>query len=524
MPYGTNSVVSPAAGPQQPNQGQQGFQLVPSPLSVPSQLPFPSSPGVQYRPLANPYPTTSGVRSNRHGSAERGTSSPAAGGQNRGRERERERDERRDQTHSPVRGAWQQTQADRDYEEDVIENRFITNENLLRRHAELIANTHQELETAKEIILQMGQKIASMDDYAKNVDGRLTTMMEGVAARYDPSSNEMYQRIQGLEERAMNFISAGVPSGLAERVTRLEELMAQARFDGPPPGMPQHFPFNSPHQEPCHAGGPPDPPNESPWDRLVRLGFNAKAENQAQTIGAYPHNLPKGQGQRPATESWEQPHPCMTQVPIGRQAPPAPQAHHSQPDIPSVFRGNNAQQVFQGYGPIGNGAQDIVQLFKIQRKDVELKKFSGNMADWKSWKNRFMDHLAQSTGRWRRLLRMVESSEDKLTKELLLHTPIGQGYSAWDLAEDLESFIIKYVADNLYTRRYTWTGGEEGNGFEMWRNLFKEYEGNHMLVKMGGRRLFDNYGKCAPTADVLKHVDGWVELLFTHGTDLLNNE
>ena len=48
--------------------------------------------------------------------------------------------------------------------------------------------------------------------------------------------------------------------------------------------------------------------------------------------------------------------------------------------------------------------------------------------------------------------------------QYLRSLPIGQGYTAWDLAEDLEGFIVKYVNENIYNRRYAYTGGEEGNG------------------------------------------------------------
>ena len=33
-----------------------------------------------------------------------------------------------------------------------------------------------------------------------------------------------------------------------------------------------------------------------------------------------------------------------------------------------------------------NGGQDILKTFKIDRKSVDIKKFSGVAADWKDWK------------------------------------------------------------------------------------------------------------------------------------------
>ena len=36
-----------------------------------------------------------------------------------------------------------------------------------------------------------------------------------------------------------------------------------------------------------------------------------------------------------------------------------------------------------------------------------------------------------------------------MTQALLEQTPISQGYTAWDLAEYLKSFIIKHVSDTI---------------------------------------------------------------------------
>ena len=72
---------------------------------------------------------------------------------------------------------------------------------------------------------------------------------------------------------------------------------------------------------------------------------------------------------------------------------------------------------------------------------------------------------------------------------------------------------MKYVAEGLYNRRFALTGGEEGNGFEVWWKLFNEFEGDHILVKMGGRRLLNNYPKRDVKSDVIKHIEGWTELL-----------
>ena len=40
-----------------------------------------------------------------------------------------------------------------------------------------------------------------------------------------------------------------------------------------------------------------------------------------------------------------------------------------------------------------------------------------------------------------------------MTQALLEQTPVGQGYAAWGLAEDLKIVIIKHVSDTIYYER-----------------------------------------------------------------------
>ena len=80
-----------------------------------------------------------------------------------------------------------------------------------------------------------------------------------------------------------------------------------------------------------------------------------------------------------------------------------------------------------------------------------------------------IDHCAVSTTRWKRILKNCEASGGPIKMQYLKALAIEQGYTAWDLSEDLEGFVVKYVNESLYNRRYADTGGEKGNGFEMYR-------------------------------------------------------
>ena len=51
-----------------------------------------------------------------------------------------------------------------------------------------------------------------------------------------------------------------------------------------------------------------------------------------------------------------------------------------------------------------------------------------------------------------------------------------------------------------------WTNNEEGTGFALWKSMFLEYEGNHVLVKIGGRRLFNIWTRCTMKDDIGQHI------------------
>ena len=217
--------------------------------------------------------------------------------------------------------------------------------------------------------------------------------------------------------------------------------------------------------------------------------------------------------------------------PPGNAGPPqandATRTRYFNDDVNTAFRQDRQpfQQAF-GAQPQGRGfaePKDAMAVFRIHRKDCDLKKFSGRMSDFKMWKKRFIDHCTSSTGKWKEIFKMCEEADGAITRAYLESLHIGSGYSAWALAEDLENFIVKYLSDDIYERREAWCGGEDGNGFELYRNLFREFEGGSTLVRMGGRKLLNNYGRPQKGDDVLKHFEDWQILLAKYGADLMHN-
>ena len=60
-----------------------------------------------------------------------------------------------------------------------------------------------------------------------------------------------------------------------------------------------------------------------------------------------------------------------------------------------------------------------------------------------------------------------------------------------------------------------------GNGFEMWRWLFNEFQGGSDAIKLGGARRLQEWSRCTKLDQLSAHLDDWVECLQAHCPDLL---
>ena len=126
-----------------------------------------------------------------------------------------------------------------------------------------------------------------------------------------------------------------------------------------------------------------------------------------------------------------------------------------------------------------------------RKKNEALKKFSGTLSEYQIWRERIVDHLCRSNRAWRKFLDALQKCPGPITK-VCLSTQSEAGYNGWELSEMLEGFLVDQLSDSLYRRRKQLSGGERGNGFEMWRWLYNEFQGGSDAVNLGGaRRLQD---------------------------------
>ena len=175
-------------------------------------------------------------------------------------------------------------------------------------------------------------------------------------------------------------------------------------------------------------------------------------------------------------------------------------------------------------GGIGHVQTNVgTGYFEINYKPNDsLRKFDGDSSKYKMWNSRLKDHLARSNGDWKTVLCSLETAEFPITREWLSTSHI-HGNSAWDLSTKLETFISTWVSDSLYGRRVQMAGSkaQEGNGFEIWRQLYHEHHGGANAVQLGGMRRLQEWPKCTSIGNLNQHLDAWLECLETHNQELL---
>ena len=130
-----------------------------------------------------------------------------------------------------------------------------------------------------------------------------------------------------------------------------------------------------------------------------------------------------------------------------------------------------------------------------------------------------VDHFCRSTQKWRQVLAYVQTGNTAITKSWLLENNI-EGINAWDFSTMVESFLVDYFPRSMYNRRVQLSGGEMGNGFEMWRRLFSDFQSGSTAVECGGVRRLQEFPKCTSLSKLSEHLDDWTDVLTAYGSEL----
>ena len=168
---------------------------------------------------------------------------------------------------------------------------------------------------------------------------------------------------------------------------------------------------------------------------------------------------------------------------------------------------------------VGKSLQKKMSYSINRRNTDDLKIFEGHIADFETRATKFSDHCALSCVRYRGLLERIRKSPRNFIKDGLMNSQV-DGFNCWEVALELGGFTMKYLHSDLYESKFTLCGGEELNGFALWRNLELQYGGTGKYIDVSGLTKFMNYPQCKTENGLLKHLATWEEFLTKCGTEL----
>ena len=148
--------------------------------------------------------------------------------------------------------------------------------------------------------------------------------------------------------------------------------------------------------------------------------------------------------------------------------------------------------------------------------------FNATQDTYEDWSEEVFTRLNRTNREWSGILEwvQVQPTDVELTYEALLWTTIG-GVRAWDLYTTLDTFLMNWLCKSIKKRRKVMSGGIEGNGFELWRQLSHEFKGTGQMSKNIGRRRFITFSLCNELANLSQHLDEWQHLLDEFAPDML---
>ena len=136
-----------------------------------------------------------------------------------------------------------------------------------------------------------------------------------------------------------------------------------------------------------------------------------------------------------------------------------------------------------------------------------------------------MDHLIRCNVHWGELLNYVEQEQTPLTWTKLKASPITEssyGFSCdlMSVSRTLWSFIGEHMSTALFDRRTAMASGEERNGIELWRRLFRTHEGGDAAVRIGGVANLHTFPPCARVDELSSWLAEWNQCRLANGKGL----
>lgn len=158
--------------------------------------------------------------------------------------------------------------------------------------------------------------------------------------------------------------------------------------------------------------------------------------------------------------------------------------------------------------------------YTIPLKNKEkLFEIDGDVKQYRLWKERLVDHMAEEWPAWRSITSQCERIKHPIGWPMVQSTNV-MGFNGTELALDLWSFLSRFLSKGLYHRRKKMGINIEGNGFELWRRIFLENECASELVALAGRSKLMAFPQCRDKRKFGQHLCEWIDMLQTHGADI----
>ena len=391
-----------------------------------------------------------------------------------------------------------------------------------------------------------------------------TTTLPAANVKIDTLAGSTDQRFETIDKRLTtggNAVNQRLESLSAEIRAMVGNQQSSARAPSPPPGVqsdayPQHFDVQTPQRQPdarymapeMHHGdfrmggqpfvgvdpesqaraGMPQPPatwrqppvgdfgihstpsigSPPPNNRSVNHNVGCANQNvggndvQFGNVGPYNYGNAHGAGGVQRAGGYPGPQMGYSQCASG--------AAHHQSYLPKW----NQPITTPMWNSFPNGD------WKISKKGIgELLTFYGDHSKDSHWKNKMGDFCADTNPYWKHVLKHAQEHPTVLDYNTLAAMRYGQ-FNGWDLALDLWNFVSKRLGIGLYEKRIQLAGSMDGNGFELWRSLYNEYEGGDEFVKLGGRTDLQNFKKITSTVGISQKLADWQHAMLLHGSDI----
>ena len=397
----------------------------------------------------------------------------------------------------------------------LIENRLMADEAALNSRLELIESrlmTLQEQSTAPaELETKVVQLIQPIITEHQSMASKIIQL--------EDSNNSLLQQFDALSQLVTEFQQRPQPQRYDVGTPEIHV----------PPGIP---PVQAPSVQAFPSCGPAEAPRAyTPESAMPSAGHPTSCGGYASQPTAQPAEQPTASsrfaGQPPLNfaadagmYSTQRTASAVTLNDLFNQTAQPPQ----QPRPPTASPGDwdHKAPVPSEFG-MGKSIRKEVN-FSINKKDTDaLYKFQGAINDFPDWKKRMVDHFADSTQKYRALIDQIGKAKLPITGDALKATQV-DGFNAWEIAMELESFTMKWVSKDIYDNRSSLCGGEDSNGFELWRNLHVQYSGmDSMAVQVGGFKNFLKYPQCPSEAGLMNHFAEWEKALNKYGRQYLSD-